>query len=55
MNLDIKGLLYTEEEKAQAAEAQQKQDLMRTVAPNMVNKYGDMLKQQQIQEGQQEG
>lgn len=55
LNLDIKGLLYTEEEKAQAAEAQQKQDLMRTVAPNMVNKYGDMLKQQQIQEGQQEG
>lgn len=47
MNLDITGLFYTEEEKAEIAQAQQQQAMMQGIMPNVVNKAGDMLMQQQ--------
>lgn len=50
LNLDIDGMFYSEEEKQEQAQAMQQQELLRTVAPNAVNKYGDMLLQQQQQE-----
>lgn len=47
MNLDMSDCFPTEEEKAQMqAEAQQAQ-LMQNIAPNMINKAGDMMLQQQ--------
>lgn len=52
LNLDIKGMLFTDEEKAKMAEEANKQALMQKVAPNAVSKYGDMIMKQQEQEGQ---
>ncbi len=43
LNLDIDGMFYTEEEKAYQAQEAQKLALLNKVAPNAVNKYGDML------------
>lgn len=43
LNLDIEGMFYTEEEKAYQAQEAQKLALLNKVAPNAVNKYGDML------------
>ncbi|MBQ3819398.1 phage tail protein [bacterium] len=43
LNLDIDGMFYTEEEKAQQASEAQKLALLSKVAPNAINKYGDML------------
>ena len=51
LNLDIEGMFYSEEERQQQAQAMQQQELLKTVAPNAVNKYGDMLLKQQEQEG----
>ena len=53
LNLDIDGLFYTEEEKAQMQQQVQNQELMKQVAPNAVSKYGEMLLQQQQQQPQQ--
>ena len=50
LNLDIEGMFYSEEERQQQAQAMQQQELLKTVAPNAVNKYGDMLLKQQEQE-----
>lgn len=50
LNLNIEGMFYTEEEKQQQAQALQQQQLLEKVAPNAVNKYGDMMIQQQAQE-----
>lgn len=50
LNLDIEGMFYSEEERQQQAQAVQQQELLKTVAPNAVNKYGDMLLKQQEQE-----
>ena len=52
LNLDIEGMFMTEEEKAEAMEQAQRQELMLKAAPNAVNKYGDMLMKQQEQEQQ---
>ena len=54
LNLDIEGMFYSEEEKAQQAQALQEQNLITKAAPNIVNKYGDMMLQQQQQEQQQQ-
>ena len=43
LNLDIEGMFYTEEEKAAQAQEVQKAAFLEKVAPNVVNKYGDML------------
>lgn len=53
LNLDIDGMFYTEEEKQQQAQAMQQQALLEKVAPNAVNKYGDMVMKQQEQEQQE--
>lgn len=50
LNLDIEGMFYSEEERQEQAQAMQQQELLKTVAPNAVNKYGDMLLKQQEQE-----
>ena len=47
LNLDIEGMFYSEEERQEQAQAMQQQELLKTVAPNAVNKYGDMLLKQQ--------
>ena len=52
LNLDIEGLFYTEEEKAEMQKQAQQAELMKVAAPNAVNKYGDMMMKQQEQEGQ---
>lgn len=52
LNLDITDVLYTEEEKAQMAQEAQKQALLEKVAPNAVNQYGEMAKQQMQQQNQ---
>lgn len=54
LNLDIEGLFYTEDEKAEMQKQAQQQSLMERAAPNMVNKYGDYMMQQQEQENQQQ-
>ena len=50
LNLNIEGMFYSEEEKQEQAKAIQQQELLQKVAPNAVNKYGDMLLKQQEQE-----
>lgn len=50
LNIDIDGMFYSEEEKAEQQKQAQQQALMEKAAPNMVNKYGDMMMQQQEQE-----
>lgn len=52
LNLDIGDVLYTDEEKAKMAEEANKQALLQKIAPNAVNKYGDMAMQQKQQEEQ---
>ena len=54
LNLDVDGLFYTEEEKAEMQKQAQQQELMKQATPNVVNKYGDMLLQKQQQEQQQQ-
>lgn len=53
LNLDIDGFFYSEEEKAEQAKQAQQQALLEKAAPNLVNKYGDAMMQQQEQEAQQ--
>lgn len=50
LNLDITGVLYTEEEKQAMQQQTAQQETMNKIAPNAVNKYGDMMIQQQQQE-----
>ncbi len=50
LNLDIEGVFYTEEEKAEMTKQAQQQQLLEKAAPNMVNKYGDLVMQQQNKE-----
>lgn len=47
MNLDVSDCFYSEEEKAAMQEQAQKQNMLEKVAPNLVNKMGDMAMQQQ--------
>lgn len=54
LNLDISGMFYTEEEKVQMQQASQTAELMNRTAPNIVNKAGDMMLQQQAEEGMTE-
>lgn len=53
LNLDIDGFFYSEEERAEQAKQAQQQSLLEKAAPNLVNKYGDAMMQQQEQEAQQ--
>lgn len=53
LNMDIDGFFYSEEEKAEQQKQAQQQALIEKAAPNMVNKYGDMIMKQQEQ-GQQQ-
>lgn len=53
LNLDIEGMFMTEEEKAQMADEANRQALMMKAAPNVVNKYGDMMLQQQNSQSQE--
>lgn len=46
LNLDIEGMFYTEEEKAIQAQDAQKTEILKQIAPNAVNKYGEMLVKQ---------
>ena len=50
LNLNIEGMFYTEEEKQEQAQSLQQQALLEKIAPNAVNKYGDMAIKQQEQE-----
>ena len=50
LNLDVNGLFYTEEEKAQMQQQAQEAELIHRTAPNIVNKAGDMIMQQQESE-----
>nr|DAN37716.1 MAG TPA: Head to tail joining protein [Caudoviricetes sp.] len=50
LNLDIDGFFYSEEERAEQAKQAQQQSLLEKTAPNLINKYGDALMQQQEQE-----
>lgn len=54
LNMDIDGMFYSEEEKQQAAQQSQQQQLMEKAAPNVVNKFGDMMQAQQEQQNQNE-
>lgn len=53
LNLDIDGFFYSEEERAEQAKQAQQQSLLEKAAPNLINKYGDAMMQQQEQEAQQ--
>lgn len=53
LNLDIDGFFYSEQERAEQQKQAQQQELLKTAAPNLVNKYGDAMMQQQEQEAQQ--
>ena len=53
LNLDIEGMFMTEEEKDQMADEANTQALMMKAAPNVVNKYGDMMLQQQNSQSQE--
>lgn len=53
LNLDIDGFFYSEEERAEQTKQAQQQALLEKAAPNLVNKYGDAMMQQQEQEAQQ--
>ena len=50
LNMDIEGFFYSEEERAQQQQQAQQQALLEKAAPNLVNKYGDAVMQQQAQE-----
>lgn len=50
LNLDVNGLFYTEEEKAEMQQQAQMSELANRAAPNIVNKAGDMMLQQQESE-----
>ena len=52
MNIDVSGMFYTEEEKAQMQQQAQQQALAEKTAPNIVNQAGAMMKETQ---NQQEG
>ena len=54
LNMDIDGMFYSEEEKAEMQKQQAQQALMEKAAPNAINKYGDMMLQKQEQENQQQ-
>ena len=43
LNLDIEGMFYTEQEKSIQNQERQKLSLIEKVAPNAVNKYGEIL------------
>lgn len=47
MNLDISGCCYSEEQMAEMQQQQQQAAMMEKVAPNLVNKAGDMIMKQQ--------
>lgn len=55
LNLDISGLMPTEEEIAAANEAAQDQSITEKIAPALINQSGEMLKQQDAMEGNQKG
>lgn len=55
LNLDVTGMFATEEEKQQMQQAMMQEQLMQKVAPNVVNKMGDMALQAQAQQTNQEG
>lgn len=54
LNLDITGLMPTQEEIAQQQEQAQQASMQQAIAPNLVNKMGDMLKQEQVNEANRE-
>ena len=53
LNMDIDGFFYSEEEKAEQAKQAQQQSLLEKAAPNLVNKYGEAVMQQQEAETRQ--
>lgn len=50
LNLDINGLFYTEEEKQILNQKAQNQNIEEKIAPNLINQYGNLIKNQQEQE-----
>lgn len=52
LNLNIEGFFYTEEERAEQQKQAQQQALLEKSAPNLINKYGDVMLKQQEQEAQ---
>lgn len=54
LNLDTTGMFYTEEEKAQMQQAAQQAELANRAAPNLINKAGEMMMQQEAEEGMTE-
>ena len=52
LNMDIDGFFYSEEERAQQQQQLQQQALIEKAAPNLINKYGDAMMQQQEQQVQ---
>ena len=55
LNLDISGLMPTDEEIAQANQDAQEQSLSEKIAPALINQSGELLKQQDQMEGNQKG
>lgn len=53
LNINIDGFFYSEEERAEQAKQQQQQALLEKAAPNLVNKYGDVMIQQNEMKAQQ--
>lgn len=54
LNLDITGVMATQEELAAAQQAQSNNSMMEKVMPNLVNKASDMAMQNQQQEFEQQ-
>ena len=52
LNMDIDGFFYSEEEKQEQQKQMQQQQLLEKAAPNMVNKYADVMMHQQEQDKQ---
>lgn len=51
LNIDIDGMFYSEQEKAEQQKQAQEQALLEKATPNLINKYGDsMLKKQEMEQ-----
>lgn len=57
LNLDIRGLILSDEEKMYMQQEQQQQELLKTAAPNLINQYGNIAQEQirgQVKNGEEE-
>lgn len=55
LNLDVEGMLYTEEEKQQMQQQAQEAEQMKAAIPNLTTQLGNLSAQQQEQQTQEEG